>query len=102
MTQPVLIDKSEIRARVIHILEDITKDWDFDYAGPINEATRLIGDLGCESIDFVMLIVSIEGAFERKNLPFEGLLMKDGRFVGDVTVDQIVTMLQRELGGAIQ
>lgn len=97
MTQRVTIDEVAIRGRVVQILEDITRDWDFDYEGPINGTTRLIGDLGCESIDFVMLIVSIEGTFERKNFPFEDLLMKDGRFVGDVTVDQIVAMLQREL-----
>lgn len=88
-------DAERIRDEVTGILGDMTRDWDFEYSEGICDKTRLVADLGCESIDFVMLIVSIEAAFHRKNLPFEDLLMKNGKFVGDVTVDQIVAMLEK-------
>jgi len=97
MSHPSSYDENAIRGQVVEVLEDMTRDWDRQYSEAICGQTRLVADLGCESIDFVMLIVSIEGVFQQKNLPFEALLTKNGRFVGDVTVDQITQMLVNAL-----
>jgi acyl carrier protein len=92
-----LSKKDTILDTIVRILEDMTLDWDHGYSGKISGQTRLMTDLAFESIDVVMLIVAIEEKFQRKGLPFESLLMVDGRYVEDLTVSQIVDFLQRTL-----
>jgi len=93
----VPLDSAIIQDDLIRILEDMTRDFDVQYSGSISSQTRLVNDLGCESIDIVMLIVAIEENFQRKGLPFEELLMNDGRYVTDLSVRQIVDFLTRVL-----
>jgi acyl carrier protein len=97
MNSAVQLDKEAILGPVREILEDITQDWDLDCSGEISSQTRLIADLAFESIDVVMLIVAIEERFGRKGLPFENLLMVDGRYVDDLSVQQMVDFLLHEL-----
>ena len=68
-------DRSIVLRDVVSILEDITGDWDLDLSGGIGPETRLIADLGFESIDVVQFVVAIEQRFQRRDLPFEQLLM---------------------------
>ncbi len=82
---------------VVEILADITADWDLDFAGGIGPRTLLIVDLAFESIDVVEFVVAIEERFDRRDLPFEQLLMKDGRYVDDLAVWQIVDFLVEHL-----
>lgn len=82
---------------IIHILEDMTSDWDMEFTGPIGPDTRLIADLAFESIDVVQFIVAIEERFQRRGLPFEELLMIDGRYVDEIKVDGTVDFLVRHL-----
>ena len=89
--------REAIQGVVLEILKDLTADWDADYAGAMGPDTLLIADLDFESIDVVELVVSIEGRFQRRDLPFEKLLMDDGRYVEDLTVRQIVDFLEAEL-----
>jgi acyl carrier protein len=93
-------DRATINAAVLEILKDLTADWDTDYAGDIGPDTTLIEDLAFESIDVVQLVVSLEGRFQRRDLPFEKLLMHDGRYVDDMTVRQLVDFLEQTLTGA--
>lgn len=93
-------DRTAINAAVLEILEDLTADWDTDFTGDIGPDTRLIDDLAFESIDVVQLVVSLEGRFQRRDLPFEKLLMHDGRYVDDLTVRQLVDFLDTALTGA--
>ena len=69
------------------------------FAGTIGAETRLIADLGFESIDVVHLIVALEERFQRTDLPFENLLMKDGRYVSDLRVGEVAGFLSRHLAG---
>lgn len=80
------------------ILEDLTADWDTSHDENIGPETKLIGDLHFESIDVVQLITAIEEHFGRRDLPFEELLMKDGQYVDEVTVGQMVEFLAQHLG----
>ncbi|HSO23522.1 MAG TPA: hypothetical protein VLT81_11465 [Chondromyces sp.] len=93
-------DRTTINAAVLEILKDLTADWDTDFSGDIGPDTRLIEDLAFESIDVVQLVVSLEGRFQRRDLPFEKLLMHDGRYVDDLTVQQLVDFLDTTLTGA--
>jgi acyl carrier protein len=75
----------------------MTSDWDMEFTGPIGPDTKLIADLAFESIDVVQLIVQLETNFQRKDLPFEKLLMTDGRYRDDLAVREVVGFLHRYL-----
>jgi len=92
-----IADSGSIEKAVIEILEEMTKEWDTDFSGRIGPGTRLMQDLTLESIDIVMLIVAIEERFGKKGLPFDTLLMEDGRYVEELRVSQIAGFLKAHL-----
>ena len=85
-------------ATVVQIVKDLTQDWDTEYSGGIGPETRLIGDLAFESIDVVQLIAAIEEHYQRRDLPFEELVMTDGRYVDEIRVAEVAAFLDRHLG----
>jgi acyl carrier protein len=99
MTSEAII-KEEILKDIVTILEDITADWDMEFDGPIGPGTSLMNDLEFESIDIVQLIVAIEEHFKRRGMPFEELLMEEGRYVDEITVGEVVDFLARHLPDA--
>ena len=82
---------------VIGVLNDMTEDWDLDMPDGIDAKTSLVDALAFESIDVVQFAVALEQALDRKGLPFEKLFMKDGDYVDDVLVSQVVEFLTQEL-----
>jgi acyl carrier protein len=86
-----------VHEKMIGIVKNMTADWDTGFDGEIGSGTRLIGDLGFESIDVVHLVVAIETTFGRSDLPFEDLLMRDGRYVDELTIGDAVTFLEKHL-----
>jgi len=99
--QPDGYDRESLLQRVIFILQDMTSDWDLDYSGGIGPQTCLISDLTCESIDIVQFIVALEEEFQRRDLPFERLLMTDGRYVDDLTVNEVVDFLETNFNSKV-
>lgn len=91
------MDGSVILSDVVRILNDMTSDWDIEYQGQIGPDTTLVGDLAFESIDVVQLAMALEEHFGQEGLPFEELVMTEGRYVDDLRVDQIVTFLHRHI-----
>ena len=91
------LTRDAIQNEIVHILTDITQDWDLDLSDGISGSTRLMADLACESMDIVMLIVAIEERFSRKGLPFETLLMEEGRYISELSVDEVTDFLVSEL-----
>ncbi len=89
--------QQEVFQNIVGILQDMTSDWEAAYDGGIQPGTRLIADLGFESIDVVQLVVAIEEAYQSRSLPFEKLLMADGRYVDELSVSQIVDFLVANL-----
>ena len=87
------MDNADITAKLIAILQDFTQDLDQEFEGEMDRATTLVADLGFESIDIIQLVVAIEEEFGKRKLPFNQLLMKDGRYVNDLSVGQIVDFL---------
>lgn len=87
----------ELFEKMVGIVKNMTADWDTGYSGEIGPDTRLIADLGFESIDVVHLVVAIETAFGRSDLPFEELLMRDGRYVDELTIRDAVSFLEKHL-----
>ena len=80
---------------LITLLEDFTQDWDTEPDAAMNGDTRLLADLGFESIDIIQLTVALEETFGLRKVPFDQLLMQDGRYVDDLSLRQIATFLQR-------
>lgn len=97
------VEKSETQSTlefVIETLQEMTSDWDNEYDQPIGSKTKLIGDLAFESIDVVQLIVAVEEEFQSRNLSFEQLLMKDGRYVDEIVVEDLVDFLDAQLNAS--
>jgi acyl carrier protein len=90
-------DKKRILREVTLILEDMTSDWDIEFSGGITPETSLISDLTFESIDVVQFVVALEESFNRRDFPFEKLLMTDGRYVDEIRVEQVVDFLGEQL-----
>ena len=97
----VNFDWEGLLREVVLILEEMTSDWDIAYSGGIGPETGLISDLTCESIDIVQIVVALEERFHRRDLPFEKLLMTEGRYVDDISVRQVVDFLHRHLNEAV-
>jgi acyl carrier protein len=83
--------------QVAGILRDMTSDWDLGSDEPIGRNTQLIADLAFESIDIVQLVVAIEENFGKRGIPFDKLLMTDGRYVEDLSVGQVADFLKAHL-----
>lgn len=92
------MDREAILKELLTIVGDMTADWENGFQGHIGPETLLVGDLAFESIDVVQLAVAIEEHFGRQGLPFEKLMMTEGRYVEDLCIDQIVAFLAGHLG----
>lgn len=86
-------NRDALLGQLITLLDDFTLDWDHDHAGRIADGTLLLADLGFESIDIIQLMVAIQEEVIRRRLSFDALLMKDGRYVDDLSVGQIADYL---------
>jgi acyl carrier protein len=100
LNQEPFFSEEMILASVTEILQDMTADWDMDLTGPIGTETKLVDDLGFESIDIVQFIVAIEERFQRRALPWEEILMSDGRYVDEIKVGDMLTLLLPHLNKA--
>ena len=84
----VAVDHDTIEKTVIATLEDLVQDWDIEE--PIQCDTKVVADLGFESIDLIQMVAALERAFKLKGGSLVEMLVADGRYVDDLTVDQIV------------
>jgi acyl carrier protein len=74
----------------------MTRDWDTGLEGQITGETLLMADLGFASIDLVALVAAIDEEWQRRDWPYEQLLMKDGRYVADLKVGTIASFLESQ------
>jgi acyl carrier protein len=86
-----------IQAELIDMLKELTSDWDTGFSGEITGETRLMGDLAFESVDVVHLIVAIQERYGKQSIPFEKLVMENGRYVSDLQVSRIAEFLNTQL-----
>jgi acyl carrier protein len=85
----------QVESAIVNILNDMTQDWDLD-SSEIEPKTKLVEDLNFGSIDIIHLVVAIEEHFQQK-LGFNELLMHDGQYVDDVSVNELVNFVSRKL-----
>lgn len=83
-------------AQLIRLLKDFTQDWDQQFDGEMDRNTRLFANLGFESIDIIQLVVAIQEEVAHAAVPFEKLLMREGRYVDDLAIGQIADFLAQQ------
>ncbi len=88
---------NQVQSDIVGILKDITQEWELDF-NDINPETHLVADLGFSSIDIIQLVVAIEEHFKQK-LGFNELLMNDGQYVDDLSIEELVSFVSRKLQG---
>lgn len=81
---------------MIMIVEDLVQDWELNLDEAISQETFLVNDLNFSSVDIIQLCVALEQNYERK-LGFHELLMEDGKYVGDLSIQQISVFLESKL-----
>jgi acyl carrier protein len=80
----------------------LTQDWDRSFADPIGPETRLVADLGCQSLDIVVLTANLSRQLDRGDIPFERLLVSDGRPVSDISLGTLADFLWEQTNVAIR
>jgi acyl carrier protein len=98
MTTTTTLNKADIESRVIAVLKEMTADWDLEINGGIGPHVRLMRDLSFESIDVVQFVVSLEQNLNCKGIPFEKLFMRDGDYVEDLQVSEVIDFLHTQIG----
>ena len=90
--------QQQIEQSLVGIVEDLIQDWGLELDGGVSGATRLVKDLDFASVDIIQLCVAIEQHYERK-FGFQALLMKDGSYVSDLTIAQVIAFVGSRLRG---
>jgi acyl carrier protein len=87
----------QLVGQLSELLKDFTQDWDNEFEGEMTRDTKLLGDLGFESIDIIQLVVAIEQMVHKSKMPFNELLMRDGRYVDDLSIGQIADFVATKI-----
>lgn len=86
----------------LRLLEEFASDWGLDDAR-ITAETWLKVDLGFESADLMQLFSALREEYPGLPLPFQDLVLRNGRFVPDLQVAEIIAFvsdaLERALSG---
>ncbi|MDP8965647.1 MAG: acyl carrier protein [Cyanobacteriota bacterium] len=91
------VTERQVQSDIVEILKDMTQEWDMD-VNEIASDTKLVEDLSFASVDIIHLVVSIEEHFKQK-LGFNELLMRDGRYLDDLSVEELSSFVSRKLNG---
>lgn len=89
------MQRDDVEAAVLNVLRKMVQDWDLDQ--PLEPRSLIVANLGFESIDLIQLVVALEQHFGNRRLGFNDLLMKDGRYVDDLSVRQIADFVAQRL-----
>jgi acyl carrier protein len=92
---PSAFNRQTVLPRVTATLASLVQDWDLDTS--ILPETKLVADLGFESIDLIQMVAALEQEFGHPSLPFAELLIVEGRYVDDLSVHQIADFLAGRL-----
>jgi acyl carrier protein len=91
--------KQGVYDTIFGILDKLADDW--EYTEEITPETNLIGDLGLESIDIVVLATSIQNHYQ-KPLPFAQFFAEIGqRKIRDVCIDEFADFIHQNLNSTV-
>ena len=83
-------------ATVTATIETLMQDWDIDE--PIGRETRVVADLGFESIDLIQMVAELERAFRLPGASLVDMLVSGGRYVDDLSVGDIADVVAARVG----
>lgn len=83
-------------ATVVAIVDDLTQDWGLDTDAPSGAGTMVVSDLEFASVDIIQLCVALEQCYGRR-FGFQDLLMKNGSYVGDLSLGQLADFVDLKL-----
>jgi acyl carrier protein len=87
--------RESIQEDVMELLAELADDW--EYEGTITEETKLLGDMGLESLDIVVLATSLQQRYDQ-DLPFSEFFAEIGqRATPDVTVREWTDFMVQHL-----
>ena len=81
---------------VVAIVQDLVQDWGIEAAEAAGEDTLLAVDLQFTSVDIIQLCVALEECYDRR-FGFHDLLMKDGSYVGDLSLGRLAEFVEVQL-----
>ena len=81
---------------VVAIVDDLVQDWGLDLDAPTGAQTMLVAGLEFASVDIIQLCVALEQCYGRR-FGFQDLLMKDGSYVGDLSLGQLAAFVDAKL-----
>jgi acyl carrier protein len=80
-------DKQEIAGIIAGIIRYITRDWGLDIV--LEPGTRMVGELGFTSMEFIELMAKLDIHFQRK-LPYEDLMVDGGTaYRQELTIEEL-------------
>lgn len=85
---------------VVAIVEDLTQDWGLDLDKPCGPQTMVVADLQFASVDIIQLCVQLEQTYGRR-FGFQDLLMKDGSYVGDLSLGHLAAFVEMKLNSGV-
>lgn len=85
---------------VVAIVEDLTQDWGLELEQPCGAQTKVVADLEFASVDIIQLCVALEQCYGRR-FGFQDLLMKDGSYVGDLSLGQFASFIDTRLAQGV-
>jgi acyl carrier protein len=89
--------REKIQDDVMELLSELADDW--EYEGTITEETKLLGDMGLESLDIVVLATSLQQRYNQ-DLPFSEFFAEIGqRPTPDVSVREWTDFMVQHLNG---
>ncbi|MGL5083575.1 MAG: hypothetical protein ACRC8A_19000 [Microcoleaceae cyanobacterium] len=83
--------KLEIQVAVVNLIRSLLQEWRMEF-NDINPKSRLTSDLNFESIEIINLVVALEKKY-RKTLDYSRLLMQDGHYVEDISIEQLANFV---------
>lgn len=87
--------RDQIRSDVLEILQGKIRHMNPDFSGAVGDTTRIMTDLGFESVTIVEFCMSV-GKHFRKKLPFQDLVFRNGQFQ-DFNLGELVGFLEKHL-----
>ncbi len=87
-----------VEQSVIGLTADLIEDWGLDVE--VTPQTFLRADLGFDSSDIMQIFTAIHEHYRGVEFKFQELVMKDNKFVDDLTIGQISVFVLRKLGAA--
>ncbi|MFH1157657.1 MAG: acyl carrier protein [Pseudomonadota bacterium] len=84
---------------IIGLTQDLIEDWGLEDAA-MSAATTLKGDLGFASADTMQLFTMIQEHYSGITFKFQELVMKDGKFIDDLTLGQVIVFILKKLSSA--